>query len=140
MLQEAEGYKQSVIANAEGEASRFKQILVEYNKAPEVTRSRMYLDTVQQVMSSTSKVMIYARSGSNLLYLPLDKLMQVAGSSSSAVAPAAASTAGHDTPTTAHPAPVISNETPPQLERSDSGLSRARDLLRSRERSERGDR
>ncbi|MEN9356591.1 MAG: hypothetical protein RL695_762 [Pseudomonadota bacterium] len=139
LLQEAEGYKQSVTANAEGEASRFKQILVEYNKAPEVTRSRMYLDTVQQVMSSTSKVMIDARNGGNLLYLPLDKLMQTAGAAQAT--PAAATPAvGHEAPATAHPTPTISNETPPQLERADSGLSRSRDLLRSRERGERGDR
>lgn len=86
LMEEATGYKQRVIANAEGEASRFKQVLAEYHKAPEVMRSRMYLDTMQQIMSSTSKVMIDAKSGNNLLYLPLDKLMQAAG----AVAPAAA--------------------------------------------------
>ncbi len=142
LLQEAEGYKQSVIANAEGEASRFKQILVEYNKAPEVTRSRMYLDTVQQVMSSTSKVMVDARSGSNLLYLPLDKLMQAAGVSASATQVPTAASSGHETPAMSHPPTSISNETPPQLEQSgkDSGLSRSRDLLRSRDRSDRGDR
>jgi membrane protease subunit HflK len=133
LLQEAEGYKQSVTANAEGEASRFKQIMVEYNKSPEVTRSRMYLDTVQQVMSNTSKVMIDARSGSNLLYLPLDKLMQTAGAP---VSPQAAA-ANHDAPVSQRPTPAISNETPPQLERTEGGLSRSRDLLRSRERGER---
>jgi membrane protease subunit HflK len=58
LMEEANGYKGRVVANAEGEASRFKQVLVEYNKAPEVTRQRLYLDTVQQVLSSTSKIMI----------------------------------------------------------------------------------
>lgn len=77
LMQEAEGYRQSMIANAEGDASRFKQILVEYEKAPGVTRERMYIDMMQQVMSSTSKVMIDQKSSNNLLYLPLDKLMQV---------------------------------------------------------------
>ncbi len=131
LMQEADGYKQRVIANAEGEASRFKQVLVEYSKAPEVMRSRMYLETVQQVMSSTSKVMVDARSGSNLLYLPLDKLMQAAG------APAASALAAASTPpeavSAAHPIQNIPNDVPPQLE----SLTRSRDALRSRERGER---
>jgi modulator of FtsH protease HflK len=76
LMQEAAGYKQSVIANAEGDASRFKQILVEYNKAPQVTRERMYIDMMQQILTSTSKVLVDQKSGSNLLYLPLDKLIQ----------------------------------------------------------------
>lgn len=74
--EEAEGYKQKVIAGAEGEANRFKQVLVEYNKAPQVTRDRMYIETLQQVFSNTSKVMVDVRSGSPLLYMPLDKLVQ----------------------------------------------------------------
>ena len=76
LIQEAEGYKQSVIANAEGDASRFKQILVEYEKAPTVTRERMYLDMMQQVMGNVSKVMIDQKNGNSLLYLPLDKLIE----------------------------------------------------------------
>ncbi|MBP9218328.1 MAG: FtsH protease activity modulator HflK [Sterolibacterium sp.] len=135
LLQEAEGYRQSVIANAEGEASRFKQILVEYNKAPEVTRNRMYLETVQQVLSSTSKVLVDARNGSNLLYLPLDKLMQAAGAPASPVASGTANAAGHETP--AHPATVVSGDVPPQLEKPDGSLSRSRDTARLRERGER---
>ena len=85
---EAQGYRQRVLANAEGEASRFKQVLAEYNKAPRVTRERMYIDTVQQIMSSSSKILLDAKGGGNLLYLPLDKIMQMsagalAGTSSS---------------------------------------------------------
>lgn len=77
LMEEAEGYRQSVIANAEGDASRFKQILAEYEKAPQVTRERMYLDMMQQIMTSSSKVMIDQKnSNGSLLYLPLDKLMQ----------------------------------------------------------------
>lgn len=77
LMQEADGYKQSVIANAEGDASRFKQILIEYEKAPGVTRERMYIDMMQQIMTSSSKVMIDQKNGNgSLLYLPLDKLMQ----------------------------------------------------------------
>ncbi|MDD4911827.1 MAG: FtsH protease activity modulator HflK [Sideroxydans sp.] len=77
LMQEADGYKQSVIANAEGDASRFKQILVEYEKAPGVTRERMYIDMMQQILSNSSKVLVDQKSGNgSLLYLPLDKLIQ----------------------------------------------------------------
>ena len=76
LIQESQGYKASVIANAEGDASRFKQVLVEYRKAPRVTRDRMYLDMMQQVMGNVSKVMVDQKNGNSLLYLPLDKLME----------------------------------------------------------------
>ena len=76
LMQEAEGYRASVIANAEGDASRFKQILVEYEKAPQVTRERMYQDMKQQILTSTSKVIVDQKSSGSLLYLPLDKLIQ----------------------------------------------------------------
>jgi membrane protease subunit HflK len=76
LMEEARGYHQSVVANAEGDASRFKQILVEYQKAPAVTRERMYLDMMQQMLGNVSKVMIDQKNGNSLLYLPLDKLME----------------------------------------------------------------
>ncbi|MFZ6686177.1 FtsH protease activity modulator HflK [Undibacterium sp. SXout11W] len=82
MLQEAEGYKSRVVSNAEGNASRFKQVLSEYQKAPVVTRDRMYLETMQQIFASTSKVMMDTRSGNNMVYLPLDKVMSQNESSS----------------------------------------------------------
>lgn len=98
LLEEAEGYKQTVVANAQGDASRFSQILTEYEKAPGVTRERIYLDVMQQVMQNSSKVLVDQKAGQNLLYLPLDKLMQMqapagyeASSSESAIARAAAS-------------------------------------------------
>lgn len=84
LTQEAEGYRASVIANAEGDASRFKQVLSEYQKAPSVTRDRMYLDTMQQVFSRTTKMMIDSKSGNNLLYLPLDKLISKTAASEGA--------------------------------------------------------
>lgn len=74
---EANGYQQRVIAAAEGDASRFKQILTEYQKAPAVTRERLYLDMMQQVLTSTSKVLVDQKGTGNLMYLPLDKLMQM---------------------------------------------------------------
>jgi membrane protease subunit HflK len=86
LREEAEGYKSRVIAQAEGDAQRFNRVLAEYQKAPTVTRDRMYIDTMQQVYSNVSKVLIDTRNNSNLLYLPLDKLMQQAGAPAAAPA------------------------------------------------------
>src|SRR5208283_2499587 len=86
LLQEADGYNARVVQEAEGNASRFKQILVEYNKAPGITRERLYLDMMQSVLGSTSKVLIDQKAGNNLLYLPLDQLLKEA----QAAAPASA--------------------------------------------------
>ena len=82
LLQEADGYKQRVIANAQGDASRFKQVLAEYSKAPKVTRDRMYLEAMQQMLSNSSKVLVDQKGGNSLLYLPLDKLIQGSGGNS----------------------------------------------------------
>jgi membrane protease subunit HflK len=82
LREQAEGYKARVIATAEGDAERFKSVLTEYQKAPQVTRDRLYIDAMQQVYSSVSKVMVDSKSGSNLLYLPLDKLLQQGSSGS----------------------------------------------------------
>ena len=117
LLQEAEGYKQRVIANAEGDASRFKQVLAEYAKAPAVTRERIYIETMQQILASTSKVMMDFRGPSNLLYLPLDKLMQQGGSA---------------TPSESQASQRPSPEPPPP----EAG-PRSRETLRNRERGER---
>ena len=81
---EAAGYKLKVESEAKGNASRFEQILTEYNKAPEVTRQRLYLDAQEQILSSTSKVIVDQKGGNSLLYLPLDKLMEATRSASSA--------------------------------------------------------
>jgi len=115
LAQEAEGYKQRVIVSAEGDASRFQQVLVEYSRAPQVTRERMYLETMQQVFANTSKVFIDSRAGGNLLYLPLDKLMQGADGQARAAQPSVA---------------------PPVPEPGTSGAEtqRTREALRSRER------
>jgi membrane protease subunit HflK len=76
LREEAEGYKSRVIAQAEGDAQRFNRVYAEYQKAPTVTRDRLYIDAMQQIYSNVSKVMVDSRSNSNLLYLPLDKLIQ----------------------------------------------------------------
>jgi membrane protease subunit HflK len=132
LLQEADGYKQRLIATAEGDASRFKQINAEYAKAPEVTRSRMYLETMQQIYSSTSKVMVDVKGQGNLLYLPLDKLMQASGALVAAPASVGSSS---EMPAQVRNAPVVSNDTPPQV--VDKTDARSRDALRSREREAR---
>ncbi len=76
LIQDAEAYKAQVVAQAQGDTSRFDQILQQYEKAPQVTRERMYLQTMQDILSSVSKVMVDSRNNNNLLYMPLDKLLQ----------------------------------------------------------------
>lgn len=76
LKEESEAYKARIVAQAQGDAQRFRSVLAEYQKAPQVTRDRMYTDTMQQVYSNVTKVMVESRQGSNLLYLPLDKIMQ----------------------------------------------------------------
>lgn len=72
----AEAYKEEVVAKAEGEVDRFNKLLEEYSKAPEVTRDRLYLDALQSVLSNSTKIMVDVEGGNNLLYLPLDKIME----------------------------------------------------------------
>ena len=95
LREEAEGYKARVVAQAQGDAKRFASVLSEYQKAPGVTRDRMYIDTMQQVFSNVSKVMIDSRNNSNLLYLPLDKLLSHTGADAAnpTTAPATTETA-----------------------------------------------
>jgi membrane protease subunit HflK len=93
LREEAEGYRSRIVATAEGDSQRFRSVLTEYQKAPAVTRDRLYLETMQQVYTNVSKVMVESRSGSNLLYLPLDRLIQ------QGAVPAAAATPPQNTPT-----------------------------------------
>jgi modulator of FtsH protease HflK len=132
LLEEANGYKQRVIATSEGDASRFRQVNAEYARAPEVTRQRMYLETMQQVFTNTSKVMIDTKGQGNLLYLPLDKLMQATGAVAATGAATAPGTAGPDPSIAGSRSSIIPNEVPPQVEKSLD--ARSRDTLRSRER------
>ena len=124
LVEEANAYRERVVANAEGEASRFNQVFAEYSRAPEVTRERLYIETMQQVMSNTSKVMIDSTGNGNLLMLPLDKLMQQAGGRAAASAAAAA-------PDSQSAAGLSANAPMPSLD------PRNRELMRSRERGER---
>ncbi len=76
LKEEADAYKARIVAQAQGDAQRFRSVLTEYQKAPQVTRDRMYVDTMEQVFANVTKVMVESRQGSNMLYLPLDKIMQ----------------------------------------------------------------
>jgi membrane protease subunit HflK len=79
LKQEAQAYKAKIAATAQGDAQRFRSVLTEYQKAPQVTRDRLYLESMQQIYSNVSKVLVESKQGSNLLYLPLDKIMQIGG-------------------------------------------------------------
>ena len=119
LIEEAEGYKQKVVVSAEGEANRFKTVLAEYSRAPQVTRDRMYLETMQQVFSNTSKIMIDARAGNQMLYLPLDKLI-------GSTAPGGAAAAG-ELPPVARPSVDPSPPTSVDARSRDSGRNRERE-------------
>ena len=83
VMQEAEAYKQQIVLKAQGEVARFEQLLPEYLAAPKVTRDRLYLETMEAVYSNTSKVIVDVKNGNNIMYLPLDKLMNQSGGNSS---------------------------------------------------------
>jgi membrane protease subunit HflK len=127
LREEASGYASRVVSQAEGDAERFRSVLTEYQKAPGVTRDRLYIDTMQQVYSNVTKVMVDTKQGSNMLYLPLDKIMQLnAGSSVAPNSPApVAAPAAVDAPAAA---PATSAAIPD---------ARSRDGLRSRDRDAR---
>ncbi|HUL55871.1 MAG TPA: FtsH protease activity modulator HflK, partial [Usitatibacter sp.] len=120
LLEEANGYRASVISTAQGDASRFRQVLAEYEKAPQVTRERMYLDTMQQVFSNVTKLYVDQKAGNNLLYLPIDKIISQSAQQSQPMtveAPRASTV------------PEI-----PQAPSTSDALPTRRDALRSRDR------
>ena len=123
--EEAAAYKARIVAQAQGDAQRFASILAEYQKAPQVTRDRMYLETMQQIYGNVTKVLVESRQGSNLLYLPLDKIMQGVASGSGVLDAPAATSPSPAVSSPATPAPTFSND------------SRARDTSRTRERESR---
>jgi membrane protease subunit HflK len=123
LVEEANGYRQSVINTAQGDASRFNQVLAEYQKAPQVTRERIYLETMQQVFQATSKIIVDQRQGQSLLYLPLNQLMQLSQQNSAQPSVDVGSRTPTPEPITVTPTPDVA--TPP--------VSR-RDGIRSRDR------
>ena len=123
LQEEAEAYKARVTAQAQGDAQRFRSVFAEYQKAPQVTRDRMYLDAMQQIYSNVTKVLVDSRQGANMLYLPLDKIMQMGASGTDA---------SSATPSTA--------TSPPVHVVPSSGLTtdaRSREAARTRERETR---
>ena len=129
LKEESEAYKARIVAQAQGDSQRFASVLAEYQKAPQVTRDRMYLDAMQNIYSNVTKVLVDSRQGSNLLYLPLDKLLQMQAqpptpTDSGTAAAAASANPAAGTGSTTLP-PVFSNDT------------RTRDNARSRERESR---
>ena len=147
LIQEAEGYKARVVATAEGDATRFKQVQVEYAKAPQVTKDRMYIDTMREMYNNVTKILVDTNKSNSLLYLPLDKIVaQVSAesaqaasaqvNSSTATTPTGSVTVGGATSTTpstvTSSAPPVSSAAPT----SNSGADK-RDGLRSRDRESR---
>ena len=127
LMEESEAYRSSVSANAEGEAARFKQVLAEYQKAPAVTRDRMYIETMQKVFSSTTKVMVDSKGSNNLIYLPLDKLIAQTAASTAAATTSSSATAA----TPALPSDSVALDTQLQQE---SPTRDTRDSRNSRDR------
>lgn len=116
LIEEANGYRQRVVANAEGEAARFRSVLAEYSRAPQVMRERIYLETLQQILTSSTKIIVDAKSNGNLLFLPLDKIMAAAGGETAQVLK-----------------PMSSDAAAP----ADPTQGRSRDSLRTRDRESR---
>jgi len=121
LKQEADGYKARIVAQAEGDAQRFKSLVGEYQKAPQVMRDRLYIDAMQQIYSNTTKVLVDTKQGSNLLYLPLDKIIQQTQAVGAAT-PAASVDAAHNGANT-----PVTPSTPAADARARDGRSRDRD-------------
>lgn len=140
-IDEAKAYSDKTVAQAQGDAERFKQVYAQYSKAPAVIRERMYLETMQQIYSNTTKVFVDSKSGNNVLYLPLDKLVEqtrqrvadaAAASGATATPPAPGSAAA---PSTAASAPAAV-ATPASQAGAGSDPLRSRDSFRSRTRED----
>jgi membrane protease subunit HflK len=118
LIEEATGYRQRVVANAEGETARFRSVLAEYVRAPQVTRERIYIETMQQVLTSSTKILVDAKSNGNLLFLPLDRIMAMTGAGGEGAA-------------------ALKPLAPESAQAPDSSSGRSRDSLRARERESR---
>ncbi|WGS48539.1 FtsH protease activity modulator HflK [Paraburkholderia sp. D15] len=151
----AKTYSDKTVAQAQGDADRFKQVYAQYSKAPAVIRERMYLDTMQQIYSNTTKVYVDSKSGSNVLYLPLDKLVEqtrqraaeaaagASGATAGAAAPQAASSAAAQSaaasvtaPAAVVPGSAPAAATPASQAAASSDALRSRDAFRSRMRED----
>jgi modulator of FtsH protease HflK len=123
LKEESDGYKARIVALAQGDAQRFRSVLTEYQKAPQVTRDRLYIDSMQQIYGNVTKILVESRQGTNLLYLPLDKIMQQTAQGGPIDTNVGATTG-------AAAAPVLQGGTA-------AGDARARDTARTRDRESR---
>ena len=147
LIQEAEGYKARVVATAEGDATRFKQILVEYSKAPQVTRDRMYIDSMREMYNNVTKILVDTTKSNSLLYLPLDKIVAQVSAESAQAASTQVSQSGTATPTGSvtvggatgvnNPSTTTSTTTTNSSTPSSGSSTDKRDGLRSRDREAR---
>src|SRR5690606_27041820 len=87
IIEQANAYRDQVIARADGEAARFLQLLEEYEKAPSVTRQRLYIDAIESVMNNSSKVLVDVENGNNMFYVPLDRIIEQSGANQSSATP-----------------------------------------------------
>ena len=126
LKEEADAYKARVVAQAQGDAQRFRSVYAEYQKAPQVTRDRMYLDTMQQIYTNVTKVVVESRQGSSLLYLPLEKILQMNGSGTTAGAVADAP--GAPSGSTVLPVPGAGVPAPSDARTRDAARTRDRDV------------
>lgn len=121
LMQEAEGYRARVTEQAQGDAERFRLVVTEYNRAPAVTRDRLYLETMQEIFGNTTKIMIDTRGGNQMLFLPLEQILRSTGADGAAARGTAPSAAGSGPAGDTSAAPPV------------NGDSRSREGLRSRE-------
>ena len=125
LKQEADAYKSRIVAQAQGDAQRFRSLLSEYQKAPQVTRDRLYINAMQEIYSNVTKVLVESKQGSNMLYLPLDKIMQLSATPGAAVNPSINSSNAPDG-TTSAPTPAVPLSSPDN--RGRDNRQRDRDL------------
>ena len=147
LIQEAEGYKARVAATAEGDATRFKQVLVEYSKAPQVTRDRMYIDSMREMYNNVTKILVDTTKSNSLLYLPLDKIVAQVSAESAQAASSQVNQSSAPTPTGSvtvggatgmnNPAPTSSSSSAPVVNNSNDRSLDKRDGFRSRDRDPR---
>jgi membrane protease subunit HflK len=126
LKQEADAYKARIIAQAQGDAQRFKSLYAEYQKAPQVTRDRLYINAMQEIYSNVTKVLVESKQGSNMLYLPLDKIMQLHGAPMNGAATPAPSTSNTLEGNASVPSPAMPS--PPTDNRGRDNRQRDRDL------------
>jgi membrane protease subunit HflK len=132
LAQEAQGYKASVVAHADGDAQRFSAVLAQYEKAPQITRERLYIDTMREIYANATKVLIDGRAAGNLIYLPLDKVLQAAGAKTSDASASAPGGAQQTAPNGASSGGTAAGALP--ANNSIAGDARSRQDARSRDR------